>query len=256
MKLRHTLLALALTGLFASAPAMAAEDLDDASLENWTWIHDHVDTEGLVLLYGEIEATSRSSATVEQTQTTQGFQSLYGDINLSATLGDALGGASGNIGANVAAGAGNAQSNDAALAALTAADPGVYASAQVFSDQTSLENTASATWFNSYDASVTDGALAGATGNVGVNVASGVGNAQSNALAASSNSAGSAAYATSDSNQEANGNYIELDFLPTLDLTASLGGGALAGATGNIGVNVASGVGNLQHNSLAIASGQ
>ncbi len=255
MKLRHTLLAFALTGLFATAPAMAAEDLDDASLENWTWIHDHVDTEGLVLLYGEIEATSRSSATVEQTQITQGFQSLYGDINLSATLGDALGGASGNIGANVAAGVGNAQSNDAALAALTT-DPGVYASAQVFSDQTSLENTASATWFNSYDASVTDGALAGATGNIGVNVASGVGNAQSNALAASSNSAGSAAYATSDSNQEASGNFIELDFLPTLDLTASLGGGALAGAVGNIGVNVASGVGNLQHNSLAIATGQ
>ena len=33
-----------------------------------------------------------------------------------------------------------------------------------------------------------------------------------------------------------------------------LGGGALAGATGNIGVNIASGVGNLQHNGLAVAS--
>jgi hypothetical protein len=33
-----------------------------------------------------------------------------------------------------------------------------------------------------------------------------------------------------------------------------LGAGALAGATGNIGVNIASGVGNLQHNGLAVAS--
>ena len=35
---------------------------------------------------------------------------------------------------------------------------------------------------------------------------------------------------------------------------ASLGGSALAGASGNIGVNIAAGSNNLQRNSLAIAS--
>jgi hypothetical protein len=36
--------------------------------------------------------------------------------------------------------------------------------------------------------------------------------------------------------------------------SATLGANALFGATGNIGVNIASGAGNLQHNGLAIAS--
>ena len=38
------------------------------------------------------------------------------------------------------------------------------------------------------------------------------------------------------------------------DLFAVLGGNALSDASGNIGVNVSAGVGNLQHNGLAIAS--
>jgi len=38
--------------------------------------------------------------------------------------------------------------------------------------------------------------------------------------------------------------------------TASLSGSAFAGASGNIGVNVASGTGNLQANSLALSVAQ
>ncbi|MGN4077954.1 cell wall anchor protein, partial [Burkholderia gladioli] len=36
--------------------------------------------------------------------------------------------------------------------------------------------------------------------------------------------------------------------------TAMLGANTLTGATGNIGVNIAGGAGNLQHNGLAIAA--
>jgi hypothetical protein len=36
--------------------------------------------------------------------------------------------------------------------------------------------------------------------------------------------------------------------------TAMLGANTLAGASGNIGVNIAGGAGNLQHNGLAIAA--
>ena len=38
-----------------------------------------------------------------------------------------------------------------------------------------------------------------------------------------------------------------------LDNTASLDGAALSAAIGNIGVNIAAGVGNAQHNGLSIA---
>jgi len=259
MKLHHTLLAIGLTTLFAAAPAMAVEDSDDAAVDTLASFFDITDTFGLVFIDGQIDVSARSGAIVEQTQLTGGFFSNHasGDIDMSATLGDALAGASGNLGVNIAAGVGNAQSNDAALSSVidTSSNPAAaYATAMVFSDQTSYDNSGEALFFNSYDASVGDGALADATGNIGVNVASGVGNAQSNALAASTNSDGTVAYATSDSNQEADGNNILQDFFPALSLTASLDGGALAGASGNIGVNIASGVGNLQHNSLALAS--
>ena len=259
MKLHYSLLAIGLASLFAAAPALAVEDGDDALTDSVTSLWDITDTFGLVFIDGQIDVSARSGATVEQTQLTGGFFSNHslGDINMSATFGDAMDGASGNLGINIAAGVGNAQSNDAALSSLTddAKDPAAaYASAMVFSDQTAWDNSAEATWINDFDASVGDGALAGASGNIGVNVAAGVGNAQSNALAASSTTDGTVAYATSDSNQDADGNNILQDFFPTLNLTASLDGGALNGASGNIGVNIAAGVGNLQHNSLAIAS--
>lgn len=256
MKLHYTLLAIGLASLFAAAPAMAVEDGDDAFLDSVTSLWDITDTFGLVFIDGQIDVSARSGATVEQTQLTGGFYSNHavGDIDMTATFGAALQGASGNLGVNIAAGVGNAQSNDAALSSVIDDHSAAYASAMVFSDQTAWDNTAESTWFNDYDAAVGDGALAGASGNIGVNVASGVGNAQSNALAASTNSDGTVAYATSDSNQDADGNLILQDFFPSLNLTASLDGGALNGASGNIGVNIASGVGNLQHNSLAIAS--
>ncbi|MFC3552331.1 hypothetical protein ACFOLC_15100 [Lysobacter cavernae] len=275
MKLHHSLLALALTSLFA-APALAqtVPDDDDAYLENWTIIHDHVDTEGLVFIYGEIPVSARSGAVVEQSQLTHGSGNYAtGENFMNADLGEgALDGATGNIGVNVAAGVGNAQSNDAALSSIISVDdadpghpeslaegddPGVYASAMIFSDQKSDANYATlpnSIVYTEWNASLGDDALAGATGNIGVNVAAGVGNAQSNALAASTNSAGTVAYATSDSAQEAYWNSIETEGGTQHTLNATLGMGALAGATGNLGVNVAAGVGNLQHNSLAIAS--
>lgn len=256
MKLHYTLLAIGLASLFAAAPALAVEDDDDAFLDSVTSLWDITDTFGLVFIDGQIDVSARSGATVEQTQLTGGFFSNHavGDIDMTAAFGDAMVGASGNLGVNIAAGVGNAQSNDAALSSILNDHSDAYASAMVFSDQTAWDNTAESLWFNDYDATVGDGALANASGNIGVNVASGVGNAQSNALAASTNSDGTVAYATTDSNQDADGNSILQDFFPSLNLTATLDGGALAGASGNIGVNIASGVGNLQHNSLAIAS--
>ncbi|EON12072.1 MULTISPECIES: hypothetical protein [Pandoraea] len=171
---------------------------------------------------------------------------------MGATLGHgALANANGNIGVNVAAGADNAQANNVAIASLNAQP--VYASAQVFANQSS-KGSASISQFY-VNSSVGDGALAGATGNVGVNVAAGVGNVQENGLSAAVSQGGSgwhkggAANSTAQTDQsasmKASGDFIA---------NASLGNGALAFASGNVGVNVASGIGNVQANNLAISA--
>lgn len=171
---------------------------------------------------------------------------------MGATLGNgALANATGNVGVNVAAGADNVQSNNVAIASVNAQP--VYSSAQVFSTQHSAGSASIKDFY--VMASVGDGALAGASGNVGVNVASGAGNVQQNGLAASvsqttsSHYKGGAANATAQTDQSAgmgaSGNFVA---------QASLGTNALQYATGNIGVNVAAGIGNVQNNSLAISA--
>ncbi|RDK04413.1 hypothetical protein [Paraburkholderia lacunae] len=90
----------------------------------------------------------------------------------AATLGmDALRGASGNIGVNLAAGALNAQANQIALIDTPKAE---------IATQQSVHTIAQLT--GSSTAELGAGALAGMSGNIGVNIASGVGNAQFNGL--------------------------------------------------------------------------
>jgi hypothetical protein len=84
---------------------------------------------------------------------------------------DVLSGASGNVGVNIAAGALNAQANQIALVSSPAADVNTLQDAH-----------ATASVNGSGTATIGAGALAHVSGNVGVNVVSGVGNVQSNAL--------------------------------------------------------------------------
>ncbi|MGH8781539.1 hypothetical protein [Paraburkholderia sp.] len=170
---------------------------------------------------------------------------------LTATTGvGAAQNVSGNVGVNIAEGVDNAQSNEASLASVDAGD--VFGNAQVFNNQSS-SGMAKINNFN-VNASLGDNSLQSASGNVGVNIASGIGNVQNNSLAASTSTVSShhadgAMVATDDSSQQAN-----LSFMGTFEGTATLGAGALSGAKGNIGVNIAGGAGNVQHNGLAIAS--
>jgi hypothetical protein len=250
MKLHHTLLAAALLAI--AAPAAFAEGDDADIYSNWD-MYNSIYVIGDVWAGGFIEVKSESGALVDQDQRTDSNWSL-GDGDNSATVdGDALSEAQGNIGANVAAGVGNAQANDVALSSVDGKK--VFASAMIFNSQTTDSNfgTDARRADNQlfYDATVTDNALAGAAGNIGLNVAAGVGNAQTNALAASVNSSGTIAKASADSEQFTFWN--ELAAACDLDNTALLSGSALSGAVGNIGVNIAAGVGNAQHNGLAIA---
>ena len=250
MKLHHTLLAATL--LAVSAPALAAGD--DADIySDWDMLNS-IYVIGDVYAWGFIRVDSESAAVVDQDQTTYANGSFGDGDNSASASGDALSDASGNIGANIAAGVGNAQANDGALSAVDGDN--VFASAMVFNSQstdsnfgTDLPSGPDAGLF--YDASVSDNVLANASGNIGLNVAAGVGNAQSNAVAASVNSSGNVASASADSEQltEMNDVVAGMD----LDNTASLSGSALSAAVGNIGVNIAAGVGNAQHNGLSIA---
>ncbi|ATE69932.1 hypothetical protein IEQ11_00170 [Lysobacter capsici] len=248
MNVQFTLLALALS-LTIAAPAYA--EGDDAQIHSSTRIGNSIDVSGKVHVKGKIRVASESAATVDQDQITDSNES-WGDGDHTAHLGgNALSDAQGNIGANVAAGVGNAQANDTALSAVDGEK--VFASAMTFNSQGSSYNYAySSQQDTEYRATLNGDALSNAKGNIGVNVAAGVGNAQSNAMAASVNSSGTIAKAASDSEQDAWLN--ELAANCDLDTFATLSGNALSGAQGNIGANVAAGVGNLQHNGLSIAT--
>ncbi|MFC5428533.1 hypothetical protein ACFPTO_06905 [Paraburkholderia denitrificans] len=171
------------------------------------------------------------------------------DANIGGT-GAPGAGVSGNVGINISEGVDNAQNNEASLAMIDAGN--VFGNAQIFNSQSSAGN-AKIKNFN-VNASVGSNALAGASGNIGVNIAAGVGNVQNNSLAASSSTGKSAPdsaamVATDQSSQSAG-----LNFNGSFGGTASMAPNALAGASGNIGVNIAGGAGNVQHNGLAIAA--
>ncbi|RKF49161.1 hypothetical protein BCY88_18800 [Paraburkholderia fungorum] len=84
--------------------------------------------------------------------------------------------------------------------------------------------------------------LRGASGNIGVNIAAGALNAQANQIA------------LIDTPQAAITSQQNLHTVAQLtgNATAKLGAGSLSAVSGNVGVNIASGVGNAQFNGLVI----
>lgn len=148
--------------------------------------------------------------------------------------GNALRNAAGNIGVNVAAGDNNQQANDAALAASDAAR--VFGQAAAFSAQSSSNNVT----INSgspNNARMGGNALLGASGNIGVNVAAGVGNGQQNSLAAAVNTSSGSADATTGGVQTTYGNHTANSghtetFTNTTDVTVS---GVMVGGYAGVG---------------------
>ncbi|USZ50727.1 hypothetical protein [Halomonas sp. DN3] len=359
-------LALAISALLV-APAAMANDFEtnssiDSEATNGIDVHIFNDSHNykyVGALGGALFLDDNySGATVDSKQLSNNNEATQTLTTNDATLGgNALQGAAGNIGANVAAGDNNQQANDAALSSSDAAT--VFGQAASFSFQSASNNMT--TINGSPNTALMGGnALRNASGNIGVNVAAGVGNAQHNSLAAAVNTASGSADATTGGVQASYGNnttsagqvvtltdtsafvagvalggsyegggsgtyggnwaqtndvYPEIwqggdshpggeslwghaDFddqgpdgndgrfegseggelgftesgsialggiavggsvnttqmLVYQENAATLGGNALRGATGNIGVNIASGSGNMQRNSLSIAS--
>lgn len=172
----------------------------------------------------------------------------------SATLRDsAADRTGGNIGVNLTAGAGNLQGNSAAIVSSDAAD--VFASASTYAEQVTMSNFSFSLDRSANDATM-EAALKGATGNIGVNLSAGAGNAQSNQLAMIDAAGTKVVRAQTSIEQVSTGNMStnrsEWRSVDSAN-TASIFGDAVKNATGNIGLNVAAGAGNAQANALAVA---
>jgi len=180
------------------------------------------------------------------------YYKFVGVVNHAEMGSTTLYGASGDIGANIAAGAMNQQDNSTAIANYTdygnnhdVASAG-FGVSQKSGDIAMLDSGVT-------DVSVINGQTGqDASGNIGVNMAAGTANQQANGLAlahvASNNVMGSATAPVMQSVAYEGGATVGSSY------DAGLQGSSFAGATGNIGVNVAAGNGNQQANVLAIAS--
>ena len=176
---------------------------------------------------------------------------------------------SGNIGVNLAAGYFNDQMNAASIAVSSNSDPdaaGGWAEASTTSLQSQLAVAQFATpgtildeddpeqggAFNNFrDRNSIMGADITGSGNIGVNAAAGSLNQQANLM--------SLAVANDTTLAEANSGLIQastLSYVEQQDSINSVSGLSIDGASGNIGVNFAAGVGNQQLNSLTIAASQ
>lgn len=236
-----------------SIPA-AAQTIDLASnkatIGNSTLITNDIDVAGTVAVTGKIHVAAEGSSVVNNVQTSFANSAVVvGGSNVASITEHTGDGATGNIGINIASGAANAQGNEGAVSALGDAAH-VFASAQTFSTQTSAVN------FNlglaTENVARLDHSLSSVKGNVGVNIASGAANLQSNQLAASSGK-NVAAKATGNNDQLISNNF-SLDITDSAMVNKASISDSLHHSTGNMSVNVASGAGNLQHNSMSIAS--
>ncbi|WP_425481396.1 adhesin [Luteimonas terrae] len=154
---------------------------------------------------GNIDLDSAAIAVIDNRQSVSGNIGMNKVLENTASIADDVGSeASGNLLFNVAAGDNNVQDNAAALSAADAGFAFGLADAEVFVNQSGMNN-ATMNHGVTNSAGLGGNAFSSATGNIGVNVASGNNNAQKNAMAAS---VATAAYAQASvsSNQASSGN--------------------------------------------------
>jgi len=202
---------------------------------------------------GEVAAEATAATNTVQSTSDNVAASSSNSPNNARMESGAAEGATGNIGVNIAAGAGNLQGNSASIVSSAAVD--VFASANTFVQQNTMTNFG-INLENSPNEAFMDAALAGASGNIGVNIAAGAGNAQSNQLSMIETGSNKVARAAAAINQTSTGNNSDssstMESLNSAN-SAVIASGALAMAGGNIGANIAAGVGNGQANALSVA---
>lgn len=192
MKLRKTLLALAVATLFGSVTAYAQESNPDplasgssVKFNKKVKLSSDISLSGDPTVRGRIDVDSAAIAIVDNAQSNGDNEGMNTNVDNSASASDNTAeSAAGNIGVNIAAGDNNQQDNAAALSATDASFAFGMADAEVFVNQQGAYNTTTNVGVTNA-ASIGDSAFANASGNIGVNVTTGNNNQQKNAMAAS-----------------------------------------------------------------------
>jgi hypothetical protein len=201
---------------------------------------------------GTTDAEATASSNTVQTTTDNMTANAANSPNNARMESGAGDGATGNIGINIAAGTGNLQGNSASIVNTNVGE--VFASANSVLKQTTVTN-ASINLDNAPNEAFMDAALAGASGNIGVNIAAGSGNAQSNQLSMIETGGNRVSRAATAIEQTASGNQSEnsssYESMNSAN-NAIMATSAMAMAGGNIGVSITAGVGNGQANALAV----
>ena len=217
----------------------------DVNLEKDLRLSSDINFSGDPEITGDIDLDSAAIAVIDNRQSISANEASNEMLDNTASISDDVAsGASGNLGFNVAAGDNNAQDNAASLSAADASFSFGMADAEVFVHQAVGGNSTLNEGVTNA-AGLGGNAFSGASGNIGVNVASGNNNAQKNALAASVATAAMAQSSIS-SNQVSSGNsvsnagYVQR-FSDTTEVSLR---GRVAGATLAFGAGTYEGTGN------------
>jgi trimeric autotransporter adhesin len=199
-----------------------------------------------------LDIASAASAMLNEEQTLSDNTLELGSFDNSIDFaGDVATDASGAIGLNMTAGDFNLQDNAAVLALIAdAASSETYAGTSL--SQTLFGNTldgAAADAQMRSAVSVDISASGDVAGNVGLNAVSGAFNIQSNAVAIAAVPGSMLAQAQAGLTQNAQQN-LSIHHDAVNDVMATI---ILDSVSGNVGMNLASGVGNVQSNSITIA---
>lgn len=183
------------------------------------------------------------SGTYNQTTSNEDLGSLFSGLNTATVRDNAFQHASGNIGANVASGDQNSQLNGLMVAENSTQ---VYKGAIA---QTEFDTNGSVSGMNT--GTIRDNAFQHASGNIGLNVASGNLNQQANEAVIETMASSSDSDLYSATFSITQWGAANLNILSGAN-TATVRDNAFQHASGNIGANLASGNGNQQANALVV----
>lgn len=217
----------------------------DVNLEKDLRLSTDINFSGDPNITGDIDLDSAAIAVIDNRQSISNNATSNSLVTNSASIGDSVGaGASGNLGFNVVSGDNNAQDNAASLSAADASFSFGMADAEVFVNQAGFGNATMNSGVTNA-AGLGGNAFGGASGNIGVNIASGNNNEQKNALAASVATT-AVAQSSISSNQVSTGNTVSnAGFVQSYTDTVQVGmHGGVSGLTLAYGAGTYRGTGN------------
>lgn len=211
MKMKKLTLVMCISAAISANAFANGETDSDSSVElkKEVSVTKELEYKGKVKISGDIGVNGLGMAVIENNQETGA--NLVGNsyVDNAASVSDsAFSNASGNIGVNQAAGDHNVQGNSAALASIDASFAFGSGDAEIFSSQRGTFNV-TGNYASTNSASISGSAFSGASGNIGVNIASGANNVQANNMAASAHT-GSLGEATV-SNTQVSGHNMTLN---------------------------------------------